>query len=105
SGMADMNCVFQVQMAGHCSEVIGIMIHVMAFADLSGSAMASAIMRNDAIPALEEEQHLSIPIVGRKRPAMAEHDWLALAPVFVKDFYAFFCFNHPFFTPTFRGFF
>jgi hypothetical protein len=66
----------------------------MAFADLSGPAMASAIMRNDAIPALKEEQHLPIPIVGRKRPAMAEHDWLALAPVFVKNLDAVFCLNH-----------
>jgi hypothetical protein len=47
--------------------------------------MASAVMRYDAIPVLEEEQHLRVPVIGRQRPAMAEHDGLTFAPVLVVD--------------------
>jgi hypothetical protein len=48
--------------------------------------MTAAVMGDDAIAVLEEEQHLSVPIVGRKRPAMAEHDGLPAAPILVEDF-------------------
>ena len=47
--------------------------------------MSAPIMRNDAIAVVEEEQHLRVPIIGRQRPTMAEHDGLSFAPVFVVD--------------------
>ena len=34
---------------------------------------------------MQEEQQLRVPIVGRQRPAMAEHNWLARTPVLVED--------------------
>src|SRR6202045_4797965 len=85
SGMANMNGVLQVEMRGQRRQVIGIVIHVVTVAHLSGPAMASAVMRYDAITVLEEEQHLRVPVIGRQRPAMAEHDGLTIAPVLVKD--------------------
>src|SRR5437667_632602 len=66
------------------------MIHVMAAAGLGGAAMAAPVMGDDAIAVLEEEQHLRVPIIGRQRPAVAEHDGLAFAPVLVEDFNAVF---------------
>jgi len=33
-----MNCVFQVKMGGQRSQIIGVMIHVMAVAHLGGAA-------------------------------------------------------------------
>jgi len=33
---------------------------------------------------VQEEQHLRIPVVGRKRPAMAEDDGLTRTPILVK---------------------
>src|SRR5437762_2798212 len=57
----------------------------MAVASLAGSAVATAIMGNHAIALFEEEEHLRVPIVRGKRPAMAEHYGLTLAPVFVVD--------------------
>src|SRR5882762_4361304 len=66
------------------------MIHVMAAADLGGAAMAAPVMGYDAIAVLEEEQHLRVPIIGRQRPAMAEHDGLTFAPVLVEDLNAVF---------------
>ena len=65
--VADVDSVLEIEMRRHCGEVIGIVIHVVAVADLAGPAMAAAVMGNDAIALIEEEQHLCIPIVGRQR--------------------------------------
>src|SRR6185436_14760780 len=66
--------------------VIGIVVQVMAVVDLGRAAMAAPVVRDNAKAAFQEEQHLRVPIVGRQRPAMAEHDRLTLAPVLVEDF-------------------
>ncbi len=52
--------------------------------------MAAPVMGYDAIAVLEEEQHLRVPIIGRQRPAVAEHDGLTFAPVLVEDLNAVF---------------
>src|ERR1700689_4580550 len=57
----------------------------MAIGGLGRAAMAPAIVSNHSIAALEEKQHLSIPIVRRKRPSVMEHDRLAGAPILVID--------------------
>ena len=49
--------------------------------------MTGAVMGYDAKAAIEKEQHLRVPVIGRQRPAMAEHDGLTFAPVFVEDFH------------------
>ena len=69
-GMADMDGVLQIEMRGQSREVVGIVIHVVAVAGLAGPAMAAAVMGDDAIAVIEEEQHLRVPVVGRQRPAM-----------------------------------
>ena len=81
-----MNGVFQIEMRRQRREVVGIMVHVVAVADLGGSPMAAPVMGDDAIAVIEEEHHLRVPVVGRKRPAMTEHNGLTLAPVLVKNF-------------------
>src|ERR1700681_285010 len=62
------------------------MIHVVAIAGLAGSAVAAAVVGDDSIAVIEKEQHLRVPVIGRQRPTMAEHDRLTLAPVLVIDF-------------------
>ena len=52
--------------------------------------MAAPVVGDDAIAAIQEEQHLRIPVIGRQRPAVAEHDGLPFAPVLVKDLNAVF---------------
>ena len=84
-GMADVNGVLQVEMRRQGRKVVRIVIHVMAVAGLGGSAVAAAVMGDDAIAVIEEEQHLRVPVIGRQWPAMAEHDRLTFAPVFVVD--------------------
>src|SRR6266852_4749135 len=62
----------------------------MAAPGLGGAAMAAPVMGYDAIAVLEEEQHLRVPVIGRQRPAVAEHDGLTFAPVLVIDVSAIF---------------
>ena len=66
--------------------------------------MAAAVMRYDAIAVLEEEQHLRVPVIGRQRPAMAEHDGLTFAPVLVENLNAVFGWNRAH-TTTSLGYF
>src|SRR5664279_5493523 len=47
--------------------------------------MPAPIMGDDPIAVLQEEQHLGIPVVTRKRPAVAEDDRLPCPPVLVED--------------------
>src|SRR5438445_2533769 len=85
-----MHRALKVEMCGQRRHVVGVMIHVMAAAGLGGAAMAAPVMGYDAIAVLEEEQHLRVPIIGRQRPAVAEHDGLTFAPVLVEDLNAVF---------------
>jgi hypothetical protein len=84
-GMANVNCVLQVEMRRQRRQIIGIVIHVVTIAHLRGPAMTSAVMSYDAMAVFEEKQHLRVPVIGGQRPAMAEHDGLTFAPVLVKD--------------------
>ena len=52
--------------------------------------MAAAIVRNHAIAVTEEKHNLRVPVVGRERPAVTEHDWATSSPVFIVDFRAVF---------------
>src|SRR5712692_4437676 len=65
----------------------------MAATGLSRAAMAAPVVGDDAIAVLEEEQQLCVPVIGAKRPAMAEYDGLAIAPVLVVNFRTIFCFD------------
>jgi hypothetical protein len=40
------------------------MIHVVTVSHLSGPAMTAAIMSDDAIAFLQEEQHLGVPVIA-----------------------------------------
>ena len=72
-------------MLGQRGQVGGVVIHVVAAADLGRAAVAAPVMRDDAIAASEEEQHLRVPIVRGERPPMAENDRLPAAPVLVEN--------------------
>src|SRR5260221_5305702 len=61
------------------------MIHVMAAAGLGRAAVTAPVMGDHAKALAQEEEHLRVPIVRRKRPAMAKHDRLTRAPILVED--------------------
>ena len=79
-----MHGVLEVEMGGHRRKIVGVVIHVMPDAALARAAVASAVMGDDAEAVVQEEQHLRIPVVGRKRPAMAEDYGLTRTPILVK---------------------
>jgi hypothetical protein len=80
-----MHGVLEVELRGQRRKVVGVVIHVVAGADLTRAAMAASVMGDHAEAMLQEEQHLRIPIVSRKRPAMAEHDRPTRTPVLVEN--------------------
>ncbi len=45
--------------------------------------MPSPVMRNDAISALPEKQHLPVPVVCGQWPAVRKHDRLSFAPILI----------------------
>src|SRR5207247_7708874 len=79
--MADVNYILQFEMVGDGLQVVGIVIHIVAVASLSRAAMSAPIRRDDPIAFGKKEQHLRIPIVRGKRPAMAKHDRLSAAQI------------------------
>src|SRR5581483_3928559 len=84
-GMAHMNGIFQVQMGGNSRQVVGIMVHIVAAVGLTGAAVAAAIVGDNPIPMIQEEQHLVIPIVRAQRPTVTEHNRLSGPPILVEN--------------------
>ena len=80
-----MNGVMEIEMGSQRGEVVGVVIHVVTVAGLGGASVPSPVVSDDAVPVLEEEQHLGVPIVAREGPTMAENDRLPGAPVLVED--------------------
>ena len=78
-----MDRILQIQMLHHRRQIRRIVIHIMPIARLRRPPMPAPVMRHHAIPMLQKEQHLRIPVIGRKRPAMAEHNRLPRPPVLV----------------------
>ena len=89
-----MDGVLQIEMRRQRRQIVGIMIHVVAVAGLGRAAVAAPVMGDDAIAVVQEEQHLRVPVVGRQRPAVAEHDRLPAAPVLVENLDAVFGDDH-----------
>ena len=85
-GVADVDSVLQIKLLREGCEIVGVGVHVVAVPRLAGAAVPAPVMRDDAVALLAEEQHLSVPVVRGKRPAVTEHDGLSFAPVFVEDF-------------------
>src|SRR5512140_2222568 len=83
--MAHVNCVFQVEFFSEGCEIVCVCVHVIAVPRLCGSAVPTSIMRNNAKTSLSEKHHLSVPLIRRQRPSMAEDDGLPCAPVFVEN--------------------
>src|SRR2546423_247899 len=72
-------------------QVVGVVVHVVTVAGLGGASVPPAVMGDNPIALLQEEQQLGVPIVARKGPAMTEDDRLARAPILVEDLRAIRC--------------
>src|SRR5437899_8196782 len=89
-GVADMDRVLQVERFNERREVVGVDVHLVAIPGLAGPSMAAAVMRDAAISAVGQKQHLVFPGVRAQGPAMAENYRLSLAPVLIVDLRAVF---------------
>ena len=67
----------EVERVGQRGDVGGVGVHLVAVVGLGRAAVAAAVMGDDAIALVEEEQHLGVPVVGAQRPAVMEDDRLA----------------------------
>ena len=56
--------------------VRGVVVHVVAIADLTRPAMTAAVMRDHAIALVHEVEHLGVPVVGAEWPPVMEDDGL-----------------------------
>ena len=61
--MADMDRIFQVQMLRKSSQIVGVMIHIVAVGGLCGATVATAVMGDYAIALTQKEQQLGVPVV------------------------------------------
>src|ERR1700688_4191371 len=82
--MTDMHGTLEVQVRGQRRQVIGVVIHIVSVGRLARASMAAAVMGDDPIAVIQEENKLRIPIIGGKRPTVRKHDGRTAAPVFVK---------------------
>ena len=86
-GVADMDGIPRSRCSTTAASISGVVIHVVAVADLGRAAMAAPIMRDNAVALVQEVKHLRVPVVGAQRPAMMEDDRLGVlrAPILVED--------------------
>src|SRR5260370_41797505 len=83
--MADQHRVVQIKCFDERRQVVGVVVQVVAVPGLAGSATAATVMRDGAIAPGGQEERRVVPGIGIERPAMAEDDGLARAPVLVKN--------------------
>jgi hypothetical protein len=84
-GVADMDRLLEVEVLYYSGQVVSIVIHIVTIRDLSRSPMPTTVVGNNAIPMLQKEQHLSVPVIRRQRPTMTENYRLARTPILVED--------------------
>ena len=77
--------IVQVKVFDQFGEVVGVMVHVVALADLRGTTMPTSVVRDHPVAMSQEEQHLGVPVIRRQRPTVTEDDRLPVPPVLVVD--------------------
>src|SRR5262249_35512437 len=79
-GVSDVDRVLQVELFDECCEVVRVGVEVVAVPRLARAAMAPAIVRDAAIAARRQEEHLVFERVPRERPTVAEDHGLPDSP-------------------------
>ncbi|SPK71550.1 protein of unknown function [Cupriavidus taiwanensis] len=83
-GVSYQGRVLQIKRADQRGQIIGVRVDVIPAGRLIRTPVPAAIVRNDAEPALHEQEHLCIPSVSVSGPAVRENDRAASAPVLVE---------------------
>ncbi|MNJ51502.1 hypothetical protein D3C77_468100 [compost metagenome] len=89
-GKAHQGDILQVQRFDHRSQVVGVVVHVVAFPRLAGTPVTAAVMGDHAIALRGKKQHLRLPAIRAEWPAVAEGDHRAVLrpPVLVVELHA-----------------
>src|ERR1700722_17537478 len=81
----DVDGVMQVKVLDQVGQVVGVVVHVVALADLCRAAVPAAVVGDHPIAMVQEEKHLGVPVVSRQGPPVAEDDRLTGTPVLEVD--------------------
>src|SRR5262249_50064810 len=79
------NGALQVERLDERRKVVGIRVQVVAIPGLARAAVATPIVRDAAVAARGEEEHLVFERLCAERPAVAEDDRLTGSPVVVVE--------------------
>jgi hypothetical protein len=81
----DQDRVLQVERLDQLRQIVGVRVHLVAVPRLARAAMAAPVVGDDAAAGGRRVQHLGLPAVRSERPAVAQDDGPAGAPVLVVD--------------------
>jgi hypothetical protein len=62
--VADVHGVVQIEMIGHCRQVVRVVIHVVTVTGLRGAAAPTAVVGDHPVTVEQKEQHLGVPVVS-----------------------------------------
>src|SRR5208282_2104528 len=85
SGVPDVDCILEAKQLDKLCKVVRVGIHLISIPRLARATMSPAIVRDTAITAVCQKQHLVLKRVCAKRPTVAENYGLSVAPVLVID--------------------
>jgi hypothetical protein len=83
--MPDKRGLLQVKRLDKGRQIVCVCIHVIAIPWLVRSAMTAAVMRDDTMSVLAEENHLRVPGISGKGPPVRKNDRVPAAPILVID--------------------
>ena len=83
--MADQHHVGEIERVDHRGEIVGVVVQVVAVPGLAGATAAASVMRYRPETVRSHEVGRAVPDIGSERPAVAENDRLAGAPILVED--------------------
>jgi hypothetical protein len=69
-GVPDVDGVVEVKVLGAVGQVVGIVVHVVALADLRRTAMPAPVVGHDPVAVVQEEEHFGRP---SRQPIAANH--------------------------------
>jgi hypothetical protein len=83
--VTDVDSAVEVQRGDQVGEFVGVRIQVIAFPGLVRAPVPSAVVRDAAVSAGRQENHLVLPRIGGQRPPVTKDQRLACPPILVKD--------------------
>src|SRR5215468_827292 len=89
--VTNMNRVLQIESRCQLGEIVGVCIEIISIPWLTGSSVATSIMRNAPVASLGQKEHLVFECIRTQRPTVAEDNGLPLTPILVIDLRSVFC--------------